>query len=66
MVRGGYVFESDASDEVESRTTSVGPTMGATIEVPTSESGSSIGIDYSYRVTRTFDGTHAIGLRLTF
>tara|TARA_B110000046_G_scaffold48630_1_gene53941 strand:+ start:62094 stop:63167 length:1074 start_codon:yes stop_codon:yes gene_type:complete len=66
MFRMGYVFESDASDEVESRTTSVGPTMGATIEVPTNKAGSTIGLDYSYRFTRTFDGTHAIGLRLTF
>ena len=66
MVRGGYVFESDATDEFEAKTTSVGPTFGATIEVPTSSSGSSIGIDYSYRVTRTFNGTHSIGLRLTF
>jgi hypothetical protein len=66
MFRAGYVFETDATDEVESRTTSVGPTMGATIEVPTNKTGSTIGLDYSYRFTRTFDGTHAIGLRLTF
>ncbi|MBL4708325.1 MAG: PorV/PorQ family protein [Flavobacteriales bacterium] len=66
MVRGGYVYETDTNDETITRTTSVGPTVGATIEVPTNESGSTIGIDYSYRVTRTFDGTHAIGLRLAF
>ena len=66
MIRGGYVYETDTNDEIETRTTSVGPTVGATIEVPTNENGSTIGIDYSYRVTRTFDGTHAIGLRLAF
>lgn len=66
MFRAGYVFETDAADEVESRTTSIGPTLGATIEVPTNSSGSTIGIDYSYRFTRAFNGTHAIGLRLAF
>lgn len=66
MFRAGYVFETDATDEVEFRTTSVGPTMGATVEIPTNKTGSAIGLDYSYRFTRTFDGTHAIGLRLTF
>lgn len=66
MFRAGYVFETDAADEFESRTTTVGPTLGATIEVPTNKSGSTIGIDYSYRFTRTFDGTHAIGLRMAF
>lgn len=66
MIRAGYAFESDISDEVDSRTTSTGPTLGATLEVPTNDNGSTIGLDYSYRVTRTFDGTHAIGLRMSF
>ena len=66
MARVGYVFEDEALDEDLSRTTSVGPTFGATIEVPLGRSNSTLGIDYSYRVTRTFDGSNAIGLRLTF
>lgn len=66
MARAGYVFESDTQDDTDARTTSVGPTFGATIEVPAGKSGSTFGIDYSYRVTRTFDGTNAIGVRLTF
>jgi hypothetical protein len=67
MVRAGYVFETDGGDEVEARTTSVGPTLGATLEVPTSKDGAgTIGLDYSYRVTRAFDGSHAIGVRFTF
>lgn len=67
MARAGYVYESDTNDEDASRTTSVGPTFGATIEVPTNETGSStFGIDYSYRATRTFDGSHSIGVRLIF
>ena len=66
MARAGYVYESETNDEELSRTTSTGPTFGATIEVPVGESGSTFGIDYSYRLTRTFDGTNAIGVRLTF
>jgi len=66
MARVGYVFEDDTQDDVQSRTTSVGPTFGATVEVPVGESGSRFGIDYSYRVTRTFNGSNAIGIRLSF
>lgn len=66
MVRGGYVYESDTEDDVESTTTSEGPTFGATIEVPMGKSGSTFGIDYSYRATRVFSGSNSIGIRLTF
>lgn len=66
MVRGGFVFESDTGDDEAAATTSEGPTFGATIEVPMGKSGSTFGVDYSYRATRVFSGSHAIGLRLTF
>ncbi|MEQ8908236.1 MAG: PorV/PorQ family protein [Vicingaceae bacterium] len=66
MIRGGYVYEADAEDVNETQTTSAGPTFGATIEVPVGKSGATFGIDYSYRVTRTFDGTNAIGVALNF
>lgn len=66
MVRGGYVFESDAQDVELTKTTTAGPSFGATIEVPINKNGSTFGIDYSYRVTRTFGGTNSIGVRMTF
>ena len=66
MVRGGYVYESDVSDDVSNATANLGPSFGATIQVPLGESGSTFGIDYSYRVTRIFDGSHGIGVKLTF
>lgn len=66
MFRTGYIYETDTNEEDLTRTTTVGPTFGATIEVPVGEAGSTFGIDYSYRLTRTFDGTNAIGVRLTF
>ncbi len=66
MARFGYVYEGESLDENLSRTTSIGPTFGATIEVPIGQSNATIGIDYSYRVSRTFNGSNAIGLRMTF
>lgn len=66
MIRGGYIYENDVTDEELTKTTSSGPSFGATIELPVGKSGSKFGIDYSYRATRTFDGTNAIGLKLSF
>lgn len=66
MIRGGYIYENNVTDLDETRTASAGPTFGASIDYPISKNGSTIGIDYSYRATRTFDGTNAIGIRLTF
>jgi hypothetical protein len=37
---------------------------GATIEVPVNKKGSVMGIDYSFRASNPFSGSHAIGLRL--
>lgn len=66
MVRTGYIYENNSTNEDDTRTTAAGPTFGATIEVPIGKAGTRLGIDYSYRVTRTFDGTNAIGLKLSF
>lgn len=65
MIRGGYVYEEDALDEDLTRTTLVGPTGGASILYPLGKSGTQIGLDYSYRATRSFDGIHTIGVRLS-
>lgn len=66
MLRSGYVYEEEVTDDEATRTTSTGPTFGATIEVPMGSNGSTFGIDYSYRLTRTFGGSNALGVRLTF
>ncbi|MBR9831898.1 PorV/PorQ family protein [Acidiluteibacter ferrifornacis] len=64
MIRGGYVYEEEALDEDLTRTAFIGPAGGASIEVPLGKGGTTIGFDYSYRATRSFDGTHTIGVRL--
>lgn len=66
MLRGGYVYEADNFNEEDSKTADAGPSFGASVVFPINEKGSTIGVDYSYRVTRTFDGTNSIGLRMSF
>lgn len=64
MVRGGYLYEDNVSDATLSTTAYTGPTAGVTVAMPVNKFGSSIDIDYAFRATRNFSGTHTIGLRL--
>lgn len=66
MIRAGYVYENDVNDESMTRTAATGLSAGATVEVPLGQSGSTFGVDYSYRSTRSFNGSHSIGVRLNF
>ncbi|MBL7925948.1 MAG: PorV/PorQ family protein [Bacteroidia bacterium] len=64
MLRGGFVYEKDIFDE-ELRTTALtGPCAGVTLEVPLGKGGKTFGVDYSYRATNPFNGTHSFGARL--
>ncbi|MFL2576666.1 MAG: PorV/PorQ family protein [Flavobacteriales bacterium] len=63
MVRAGYTYE-DGLNDPETRTTALrGPSAGFTIELPMGN-GSTFGLDYSYRHTDPFQGSHAIGARI--
>ena len=63
MLRAGYTYE-DGLNDVETRTTALrGPSAGFTIELPMGN-GSTFGLDYSYRHTDPFQGSHAIGARI--
>lgn len=64
MLRGSFIYEEETLDENLSRTANVGPAAGASIVLPLGKGGTQVALDYSYRATRTFDGTHTIGLRL--
>jgi hypothetical protein len=66
MGRFGFLYESDITDETLSRTAYSGPTFGAGLVIPLGKSGSTMGIDYAYQTTHTFDGNHLIGVRLDF
>jgi len=64
MVRGGLYTEKNIFKSGDSRTVYTGPAAGLTFEVPFNEKKSTIGIDYAYRATNPFGGTHTLGLRL--
>ncbi|MCO5257675.1 MAG: PorV/PorQ family protein [Lentimicrobium sp.] len=65
MLRGGYTYEEGITEKSERTTAFTGPSAGFTVAVPLDkEKGSSIAIDYSYRATDPFSGTHSIGARI--
>jgi len=66
MVRAGMVYEEDVFKTLGDGRTSAytGPTAGFTVQIPLSKSGTALGLDYSYRDTNPFSGTHSFGARI--
>jgi len=65
MVRVGYRYEDGLLDDATRTNVHTGLAAGATVQVPFGkESDSNISIDYSYKTTSPFNGTHAIGIKL--
>jgi hypothetical protein len=67
-LRGGYVIENNLFDDYDAgRTTALtGPTAGLSVQAPLNkEKGSVISIDYSYRASDPFSGSHSIGARIS-
>ena len=64
MIRAGYQFEEGGSSEKESTNAHSGLAAGITVEAPFGKGGKTIGLDYSYRPSYTFDGTHSFGVIL--
>ena len=65
MLRLGYVYEEGIRTPNTRTTVLRGPAAGFTIELPMGgDSGSTFGLDYSYRHTDPFQGSHAIGARI--
>ncbi|MCX7697412.1 MAG: PorV/PorQ family protein [Bacteroidales bacterium] len=65
LLHAGYTYEQGMWD-VSTRTTAfTGPTAGLTIQVPLNkEKQSFIALDYAYRASNPFDGTHVFGIKL--
>ena len=61
MLRAGYVYEEDIFDDNLRTTVFTGPCAGLSIQVPLGKSSTRFGIDYSYRATNPFDGSHTFG-----
>ncbi|HLN52241.1 MAG TPA: PorV/PorQ family protein [Lentimicrobium sp.] len=65
MLRAGYTYEEGITSTNERSTAFTGPSAGFTVGVPLNkEKGSTLAIDYSYRATDPFNGTHSIGARI--
>lgn len=64
MLRGGLYTEKDIFNVDARRTVFTGPAAGLTFELPVNEKKSTFGLDYSFRFTNPFGGTHTFGFRL--
>lgn len=65
QLRGGYTFEKGLFKKGERTNIYTGPSAGITVQVPVNKKrGSTIGIDYSYRPSDPFNGTHSFGARI--
>jgi hypothetical protein len=62
--RAGYMSEKDMGSEEDGLTALTGFNGGLSVDIPLGKGGKKIGIDYSYRSTRYFEGSHGIGLRM--
>ena len=63
-IRGGYLMEKDMGDSENSLTSLSGLNGGLSVDIPLGKGGKKVGIDYSYRATDFFDGSHGLGIRL--
>ncbi|MEZ4887434.1 MAG: PorV/PorQ family protein [Chitinophagales bacterium] len=66
-VRAAYRYEDGIDGDLDftQRTSEfTGLSAGVSVEVPIKEGGSSIGFDYAYRGTASYNNNHTIGVRL--
>jgi hypothetical protein len=63
MIRTGYTYEDHLFDDALRTTVFTGPSAGFSLQLPLGKSSKLIGLDYSYRATKPFDGTHTFGIR---
>jgi len=65
-IRGGYTFEKGITNNEDRATVNTGLSGGISLDLPFgAEKKSAVGIDYSYRATQPFDGSHSIGIRVS-
>ena len=68
-LRAGYTYQDGifAGTVAESGNVFGGFSAGFSVSVPLNkEKGTGIGIDYAYRSTYLYSGTHSIGIKLNF
>lgn len=62
MLRAAYRFETGQFKKDTRLDVYTGLSAGLTFDVPLKKNGPRLGIDYSFRATQPFQGTHSIGL----
>lgn len=62
-VRGGYRNEDNITSDEDSQTVFNPISAGASVNVPFGD-GNRLSLDYSYRDTRIYSGTHSVGVRI--
>lgn len=65
MLRGGYAYEDGILKYSTRKTAYSGLMGGVTFELPFGKDGNRFALDYSYRDTRPFTGTHSIGVKMS-
>ncbi|MCS6991314.1 MAG: PorV/PorQ family protein [Chitinophagales bacterium] len=64
MLRAGYNYQKNLTDPSLRVTALTGLSAGASFLVPLKKGGPRLGIDYSYRASDPFEGTHSAGIRI--
>jgi len=65
LLRGAYTYEDNMTDDIFTTTVLTGPSAGVSFDIPMGKTGKTFSLDYSFRATRHFDGTHAFGAKFT-
>lgn len=63
-VRAGYHYEENIFSDEDRRNVYTGLSAGAGLEFEFGDNGSRISVDYAYRASMPFDGSHSIGARI--
>jgi hypothetical protein len=69
LLRAGYTFEKGIFKNIEDSECSnvnKGLSLGASVQAPLNKKGLKVCIDYSYRNTAHWKGTHSVGARILF
>lgn len=65
MLRAGYNYEKGKKDDEKRINALTGFSAGFTFEVPLKKGGTTLEIDYSYRSSNPFEGTHSLGIKIS-
>ncbi|MEI7977398.1 MAG: PorV/PorQ family protein [Bacteroidota bacterium] len=65
MIRTGYAHQENNFNDIDYKSPSYGISFGTGFNLPISDAGTALSIDYAYQPTVIFSGIHSIGFKLT-